>query len=280
MTPESLSIFYGIASAAVWGTGDFCGGLAAKRTDVYRVVLLAHLFGLFVMAGLALGLKEQMPTATDLLFGALAGLGGMMGVLAFYQGLSQSRMGVIAPIAAIVTAIIPITVGMWSEGVPPTFQLLGMGLALFAVWFLAGSDGLAGVQWRELGYPALAGIGFALFLLLINQVTDGSVFWPLVAARSASSCFLFVVTRFRPSSQMPGWNQLIIIALAGLFDAGGNALFTLAAQSGRLDIASILSSLYPASTVLLAWLILGERLSVAQRWGAGLAFVALVLITL
>lgn len=280
MTADSLAIVYGLASAAVWGAGDFSGGLAAKRTDVFRVVLFAHVVGLCAMFGLALYFGERAPTYYDLLFGALAGLAGMIGVLAFYQGLSQSRMGVVAPIAAMVTAIIPIAVGIWYEGIPLSSQLIGFGIALYAVWLLAGGEGMANVKWRELSFPIVAGFGFAFFLVFIDRVTDSAVFWPLAASRGASIAFLLALSLFRPTKSPPSVNQWPIIAAAGIFDAGGNAFFTLAAQAGRLDIASVLSSLYPATTVLLAWFLLGERLTARQWWGAGLALVALVLITI
>lgn len=278
METESLSVLYGVASAAVWGTGDFCGGLAAKRANVNRVVLLAHLFGLQIMVLLAFILHEQAPEGKDLLFGSLAGLAGMVGVLAFYQGLAQSKMGVIAPLAAVVTALIPLVVGITVEGFPSSLQLAGIAIALTAVWFLAGGGDLPAIQWRELSLPALAGMGFALFLILIDQVNTGAVFWPLAAARGASVVVLLAATRLRVRSLVPPSSQLFVIALAGIFDAGGNALFALAAQTGRLDISAVLSSLYPASTMLLAWLFLGERLSVGQGWGAALAMVALVLV--
>lgn len=283
MTSETLAILYGLTSAAVWGTGDFTGGLATKRVDVYRVVLLAHFIGLILFMSLALLTGEALASGADLRYGAVAGLAGMVGLLALYRGLADNGMGITAPLAAVVTAVIPIIVGAMIEGLPSSLQLVGFGVGLVAVWFLAGSEEGEGIHWRELTLPVVAGVGFGFFLVLIDRVSGGALFWPLTASRAASVIFLVIVIQRRPQSSLTlagiGMGVLPLILLSGVFDAGGNAFAMLAAQTGRLDIASILSSLYPASTVLLAWLLLGERLSLPQRWGAVLALAAVVLIT-
>lgn len=280
MTSETLAIIYGLAAAAVWGTGDFAGGLASKRTDVTGVVFLSHLVGLLLFLGLALILQETIPSGWDFFYGAVAGLAGMAGLLALYKGLAEGRMGITAPLAAVVTAVLPMLVSFVIEGLPQTIQIVGFGLGLLAVWFLAIDEAGGTIHLKLLGLPFLAGIGFALFLILIDRVTPGALFWPLTSARVASVLFLLFVLQNRSQSHLPTVAALPFVIASGIFDAGGNAFAMLAAQTGRLDIASILSSMYPASTVLLAWLILGERLSVTQRWGAILALIALVLITM
>lgn len=285
MTSETLAIIYGLASAAVWGTGDFAGGMASRRTTATRVVTVAHTIGFVLFVALAILFREAIPGGRELFFGALAGLMGMGGLLALYRGLAENGMGITAPLAAVVTAVIPIFVGIVNEGLPTSIQIIGFCIGLGAVWFLASGGGESGFRWRELLLPVVAGIGFAGFLVFIDQVSAGAVFWPLTAARAASVAALLLVLRFwrTPASDQTkslGMQAWLLMAMAGLFDAGGNAFVTLATQTGRLDIASILSSMYPASTVLLAWLILGERLTVSQRWGAVLALVAVVLIAL
>lgn len=285
MNTNLLSIIYGVSAALVWGTGDFAGGLATKRIDAKRVVLFAHIVGFTFFTVLAMLFGEPIPSSRDLLFGALAGLMGMGGLLALYRGLADNEMGITAPLAAVVTAIIPILFGFVFEGLPTSIQLAGFCFGLGAVWFLAGVGGEGKFRWREVKLPVAAGIGFALFLVLIDQVSEGAVFWPLAASRTASVLTLLIATKFLSKSESVGQmlgraTPWLLILITGLFDAGGNALIVLAAQTGRLDITSILSSMYPASTVLLAWLILGERLTVPQRWGAVLAFVAVVLIAM
>lgn len=283
--PELLAVAYGLASAAVWGAGDFSGGLATKKGNVYVVVTLSQLVGLACLLALALLLEGALPPARDLLFGALAGLAGVIGVLALYTGLAQGRMGVVAPMTAVLTAAIPVVVGISAEGVPSLWVLAGFALALTAVWLLSGGGKADGIRRDELGLALLAGLGFAFFFVFIDQISIGVVFWPLTAARLASVLLLllFILGRrwwggVRPAS-LPR-SLLPIIALSGILDSGGNYFFALATQSGRLDIAAVLASLYPASTVLLALLVLKETLGPRQWLGVAVALVALILITL
>jgi drug/metabolite transporter (DMT)-like permease len=156
--------------------------------------------------------------------------------------------------------------------------VVGFGLALVAVWLLSSASGGVGARARELGLAITAGLGFGLFLILIDRVSESAVLWPLVAARTTSIIFLFVYASVRRGWVRQARNQLPIIALAGIFDTGGNAFFALATRLGRLDIAAVLGSLYPATTVLLAWLILKEGLTPGQWLGVVTALAALVFI--
>lgn len=283
--PELLAVAYGLASAAVWGAGDFSGGLATRRGNVYGVVLLSQAVGLFCLLGLALLLEGALPPARDLLFGAVAGIAGMLGLLALYAGLARGQMGVVAPLTAVLSSIIPVIVGIITEGAPPVWVLLGFGLAVTAVWLFSSGGKTGRIKLAELALALLAGLGFSLFFIFIDQVTIGAVFWPLVAARLAAVplLLLFVTVQQQRANarwKPPATHLLPIIALAGILDSGGNYFFTLAAQSGRLDIAAVLASLYPASTVLLARLILKEKLGSRQWLGVVMALVALVLIAL
>jgi drug/metabolite transporter (DMT)-like permease len=278
--PELLAVAYGLASAAVWGAGDFSGGLATRQGNVVGVVLLSQAIGLFCLLGLALLLEGALPPLRDLLFGGLAGIAGAVGLLALYSGLAQGQMGVVAPITAVLSALIPVIVGIVTEGVPPVLVLLGFGLAVTAVWLLSTGGKTKGIRREELGLALLAGLGFSLFFIFIDQVSAGVVLWPLVAARVAAVPLLLLFVTVRRQWQRPSRNLLPIIALAGILDSGGNYFFVLAAQSGRLDIAAVLASLYPASTVLLARLILKEKLGSRQWLGVLVALIALVLIAI
>ena len=281
--PELLAVAYGLASAAVWGAGDFSGGFASKRGNVYTVALLSQLVGLVCLLGLALLFEKALPPARDLLFGGLAGLVGLVGILALYTGLAQGRMGVVAPTTAVLSASIPVVVGIIIEGFPPIWALVGFGLAVMAVWLLAGGGKADGLQRDELGLALLAGLGFALFFVFIGQI-ETAVFWPLTAARITSVPLLAIFLLSRKFHyarwERPGHLVLLVIALSGVLDTMGNYFFALATQSGRLDIAAVLASLYPASTVLLARLVLKETLGSRQWVGVGVALVALVLIAL
>ncbi len=277
---ELLAITYGLASAASWGAGDFSGGFATKRNNVYSVVLIAHLISGVLLVALALFMGEPLPTWNDVLLGGLAAIFGMLGLMALYRGLASGRMGIVAPVAAVTTAALPIVVSFFLEGAPTSTQLVGFLIALIAVSLLAGVGGSAVIKANELALAVAAGMGFALFYIVINQVNQDSVLWPLVSGRITTVTLLFLFVMLTAQWSRPTAAHLPTIALAGIFDTGGNVFFVLAAQAGRLDIASVISSLYPAMTVLLAWVILKERL-VKQQWvGVVAAIVALVLIAL
>ena len=161
-------------------------------------------------------------------------------------------------------------------------QLVGFAAALLAVWLISGSngDGFTGLRWQELRLPVIAGLGFGLFFISIDRVSDQAILWPLVGARAASiSIMLILALIYRQGDHRPAKSQLGIIALVGISDAAGNAFFALATSLGRLDIAAILSSLYPAMTILLARLILAEHLTRRQWMGLAVALIAVVLIT-
>jgi drug/metabolite transporter (DMT)-like permease len=249
---------------------------------VTSVVIVSQIVGGLFLASLALLFREALPSPTSLLMGVLAGIGGVIGLLALYGGLANGRMGVVAPLAAVISAALPVLLSLFTEGLPKPTQLAGFVLALLAVWLLSGM----GWRWQtavprqELAYAAVAGAGFALFFIFIDRVEAGSLFWPLTAARAASVSLLIIWVAVRREWVRPSPNQLPIIALAGVLDALGNAFFALAARLGRLDIAAVLASLYPGSTVLLARLILKEKLTRWQWLGVLLALAALVLITL
>lgn len=280
MSSEAATVAYGLASAAAWGAGDFGGGLATRRSSARGVILFSQLIGvglLFLLMGF---MPQPAPLPRDLIFGVLAGICGSLGLVGLYTALSRGRMGVVAPVAAVVTAVIPLITGFFLEGSPPLQKMGGFLLAMLAVWFLSRSSAQLTVAPRELLLPAAAGVGFGLFFIFIDRVTAGVILWPLIAARLASIVIMTVWSLARRPFTAPTWRQLPLIALAGIGDTGGNAFFALAAQAGRLDIASVLASLYPAATVLLAWLVLKERLGLKQWLGVALAAAALPLIAL
>jgi drug/metabolite transporter (DMT)-like permease len=272
-----MTILYSLVAALFWGAGDFSGGLATKRSSPHSVVIVSQMLGVGVLTLLALSFEGGVPAPDDMMWGGLAGVFGGTGLVVLYHGLAQGRMGVVAPVAGVVTVIVPVIVGMLSEGFPGILRVMGFGFALVAVWYVSRTDG-GGIRLGELKLPILAGMEFGIFMIFMDRAGETSVFWPLVAVRVASISVLLIIATVSRQSCTPAVGQLKIIALAGLFDTGGNALFILATQSGRLDIAAILSGLYPAATVLLAWLILKEKINRQQWLGVLFALLAIVLI--
>jgi drug/metabolite transporter (DMT)-like permease len=266
-----------LAAAGVWGGGDFAGGLATKRANVFRVVAGAHACGLVFMLTLALLTREAFPPVSSLYWGAVAGITGAFGIAALYKALAVGRMGIVAPVAAVITGVLPVLVGIRSEGMPDRLQLAGFVLALVSIWVIARPDGEIDSH-RGLGLAILAGVMFGLFLVAGKQAGHSGVFWPLVAARTASTLLMLVIVAFSPSDGRSLRPALVPILMSGVLDSGANALFIAATQHGRLDVATVLSSLYPASTVILARVMLKERISKMQTAGIFAALVAVAMI--
>jgi drug/metabolite transporter (DMT)-like permease len=187
-------------------------------------------------------------------------------------------MGVVAPVSAVVTAVLPLLFGLFLEGLPGMLQMVGFGTAIVAVWLLSRPPQGGQAQLHQLALPVLAGLGFGTFLIVIDHVSDSAVLWPLVSARFASLTVLFLLVVFMRQRQWPALRQLPLMIIAGLFDVGGNTFYALAARVGRLDTAAVLSSLFPGITVLLAWIVLKERLGHEQWAGVAVAMVAVLLI--
>jgi drug/metabolite transporter (DMT)-like permease len=269
----------GLASAACWGAGDFCGGLASKRTHVYSVIITSQIVGVGLLIGLAFAFGEAVPAPDQLALGGAAGFAGTIGLLALYRALATGRMGVAAPIAAIVGAALPVLVGFSIDGLPSGLQLIGFAVALLAVWLITQAPDAA-LRLRELTLPLVAGLAFGVFFVLIGTVKEGFVFWPLVAARCTSLGALWITATLSHQPRLADRAHWRLVALVGIMEVGGNAFFVLAGQTGRLDVAAVISSLYPATTVWLAWVILKERLSRQQLMGVAAALAAIVLISI
>jgi drug/metabolite transporter (DMT)-like permease len=274
---EFAAVGFGLAASVSWGTSDFSGGMAAKRVHVFGVMTISYAVGLVLLIGLALARQGPVGPVSDLLWAAGAGLVGAVGLAAQYRALAVGRMGIAAPVAAILGATIPVIFSAFVDGMPGSLRVIGFGLAIFSVALISraqtGSGGTDG-----LGLAVIAGIGFGLFFIMIDQVSDDAVFWPLVAARGASLVALLIVTLSSGQARLPSRADLRIVLLAGALDVGGNTFFLLAAQSGRLDVATVLSSLYPAVTVILARSILKEHVTRVQGLGIAAALVAIPLI--
>jgi drug/metabolite transporter (DMT)-like permease len=266
-----------LSAAAIWGGGDFSGGIAVKRANVFRVVAGAYACGLLLMLALAWITGEPIPPYSSLGWGVVAGITGGFGIAALYKSLAIGRMGVVAPVASVVTAVLPVLFGFRTEGLPDRLQLAGFALALASIWLVARPDGEIDSH-RGLGQAILAGVLFGLFLVSGKQAGQGGVFWPLVAARAASTLLMLLIVAWLPRDPRSLRPALLPILLSGLCDSGANALFIAATRHGRLDVAAVLSSLYPASTVILARVLLKERISRMQGVGivGALAAVALI----
>jgi drug/metabolite transporter (DMT)-like permease len=272
------TVIFGLTASLCWGSSDFSGGLASRRAYVGSVVLTSYAVGLVLLVTLALIWKEPFPAPVDVLWGGLAGLAGVLGLLSFYSALSRGKMGIAAPISAVLTAALPVLFGMFSAGLPTLPQLGGFVLAGLSIGLIAGPQ-RAEASPQGIGLAVLAGCGFGCFFILISQVQPASTFWSLAMASLSSMAVLLPLLRFQRKPLRPGVAIAPLVALAGVLNALGTAFFVLAAQSGRLDVAAILSSLYPAATVGLSVLVLRERVIRIQAVGILLVLLAVPLIS-
>ncbi|MBV6397178.1 MAG: hypothetical protein HFACDABA_02783 [Anaerolineales bacterium] len=278
-----LSVLFGLISAIGWGAGDFTGGLAARRIGAPRAVFHSEWIGILMLLLIATLAGEPFPALRVLLVALCAGMIGSAGLLLLYSSMTRGMMSIATPVSALLAAALPVFVGMIRDGFPGWLTFFGFGFALFAVWMISqGEDGVTDLlaHISDLKLPLLAGLCFGLYFVVIHEATrDGATFWPMVFSRTGGlilvSVYLFLTRaslRVTPSA----WPYILV---NGVFDVAGNMFFILAAQAGRLDVASVLSSLYPGGTVLLALIFLKERLARAQWLGIAAALIAIVLMT-
>lgn len=278
-----MAIVLALASAVVYGTADFLGGLASRRASVFGVVAVSQLVGLVALLALLPWLGGPVG-AEDLAWGAASGLAGSTGLVIFFRALAGGVMSVIAPVTAVTAAAVPVLVGLLGGDTIGPWAAAGIALALAAVVLVSAEGGLAALRSARPATlaPALAaGAAFGLFFVLLDRTSQDSGLTPLVTARLASVGLVVLIALAGKRSLMVGRTALPLVALSGVADMTANALFLLATQQpGQLAITGVLASLYPVSTVILAQVLLRERLAGAQVAGLGTAVAAVVLITL
>lgn len=276
-----LGLLYGLGAAAVYGAADFIGGLMSRRVPPATVVFFSQLFAVpLVLISLPFGGGE--PSAAALAWGAGAGVAGGIGVLFLYRGLSRGRMSVVAPITALAAAGLPVLYGIARGERPSALAVGGVVLGLVSIWLISMSAGADDEVAQASGVidGLVAGAGFGIFFIVLDRAPGDSGMWPLLGTRAGSLAFvggLLLARRERLKASRP---DLPGIAAAGLLDFGANILFVLATRTGLLAIAAVLTSLYPAGTVLLARIFLKERLTRVQAAGLVVGAAGVILIGL
>ena len=281
-----MPYFLALASALLYGAADFTGGLASRRAGTLPVVLLSQLSGLILLLVLLPILPPASPSRTDLLWGVSAGLSGGVGVALLYRALAIGRMAVVAPTTAVCAVALPVAVSLLLGERPGPLAVLGIVLGVGAIVLVsqqttseaAASDRRAGGRLPPgVGIALVSGLAIGLFFLSLARTRPEAGMWPILASRATSvTLFGLVIAAGRHALRMRG--LLMLTLLCGVVDMSANALYLLAARTGPLSVVVTLSSLYPASTVLLARVVLGERLNARQVVGVGCALAAIVLI--
>jgi drug/metabolite transporter (DMT)-like permease len=298
-----VGVVLGLLSGITYGASDFIGGLASRRSSTLSVVVISQLSGLIALLLLMPILPRAMPTMTDLGWGVLSGVAGAAGISLLYRGLAIGRMSLVSPITAVIAALIPFAVGLLMHERPSPFALGGVAIALLAVVLVSTTDmpgepasnaapGLVGSRIGSRGRAAvrtwalqpglieavLSGIGVGGFFVFIARSHAQAGLWPLAGARCASIAILVALALVGRRTLAPQPGSWTIISLAGVLDMLANAFYLMATRRGLLAIVAVLASLYPASTVLLARVILHEKLSRLQLVGVACALVAVALI--
>jgi drug/metabolite transporter (DMT)-like permease len=275
------TVLFGLAASLFWGSGDFSGGLASRRAKATSVIIAGYSVGFVLLVALALLFREPFPRPSDMLWSALAGMAGVIGLVAFYSALASGTMGLVAPISGVLTAALPVLYSALTLSLPTPIQLGGFALAILATIFISlpEREREAHGSLRDIGLALIAGCGFGVFFILISRVSSASTFGSLAVARLTSVGALLALSLIQRRPISPGMAVAPLIVAAGVLDALGNIFFLLSAHSGRLDVAAIVSSLYPAATVLLAALLLRERVRPVQTAGILMALIAIPLIS-
>lgn len=277
-----MAVLLALTSAVVYGMADYCGGRASRRQPAAFVALLGQVFSVVLLMVVVLVDGTAVPAGGTWAWGAAGGAAGAIGLGAFYFALANGAMTVVAPLTAVVGAVLPVVVGIATGERPEALAYLGILLAIAAVALVSGaaSRHTGRVRPLVLGAAIVAGLGFGLLFVALDRTDPDAGLWPLVAARCASVPLLLavvVVLRARPAADRP---SLRFAVVAGVFDMAANVAYLEAVRAGFLSVVAVISSLYPASTVALARLLDGERVNRWQRAGLVVAVVALVCITL
>jgi drug/metabolite transporter (DMT)-like permease len=270
--PAALSL----AATFAWGLSDFLGGSASRRVNAFLLTTITHISGTAFMVALAITFRSSFPGRNSLLWAMAAGVVAGAALAVFYRALAAGNMGLTAPIGAVLGAGIPTIVDMIAEGRPGAIRIVGFVMAGIGIWLISRPEDSQGRP-HGLMMAMLAGIGFAGYFLCVRQAGNGSVFWIAAISRAmsfATTAIMVLATRqFRPmNSAGVAWGLL-----TGLLDISGSAFFIRASQAGRLDTAVVISSLYPAVTVLLARIVLKEHFS---RWKLAGMLAALLAVTM
>ncbi len=275
-----MGVLLSLLAAVAYGLSDFIGGLASRRTTAWPVAFLADLGALLGAIVLAVFIAGS-PSGSDLAWGCLAGAGGGIGGAFLYQGMATGRMGVVGPVSAVGATILPVAAGLLGGERPAVVVWLGICVALPGIWLVSREPGQpggpAGVA-DGLVEGILAGLGFGVLFAAMGQVPDGSGYWPLVAAQTLGLFAIAITATVLQQNWVPRARSELWGLPAGMLATVAVFAFLLATQSGLLAVAAVITSLYPAVTILLAALVLKEHVHRIQGIGLALCAVAVMLV--
>lgn len=274
------SILLAATAALVWGMSDFCGGKGSQRAHPLAVTVVSQILTL-PLIGVGLLAIAGTPRPSDIAWGMVGGVAGLIGIALLYRGLSAGAMSIVSPITAVTAAVVPLLIGLLLDGALSAIGLAGTICAVLAIALISaapGAGGGAGPVSRGLLVLALtAGAMFGVFFIILGQVNPDSGLWVLVGVRLSSIPLGLLIAARNGTSLRMSRQSLTWAGLAGSLDLAGNGFFLMAAAQGHLSIVAVLASLYPTSTVLLALAVDKERVRAVQVAGLGLAATALAM---
>jgi drug/metabolite transporter (DMT)-like permease len=276
-----VTVVLGLLAAVLYGVGDFAGGIASRRHTALTVLLFSYPVGAVLMAAM-LPLFGGHPDTHSAVYGLAGGAAGLVGVALMYSLMTVAPINIISPVTAVLAAIVPVVIGVGLGERPHRSAWIGIALGLGAVVLVSHTTdehphGRIGV--RVIALALVSGLGFGMYFVFLARAGDDSGLWPLVVSRFSSAALIVPLAAARGAFSIVRGRMLGVVALAGGCDALANMFFLLATRHGLLSLASVLTSLYPASTVILAVLVLHEHTSRTQRLGLALAGGSIVLIT-
>lgn len=273
-----MGILLATLASVFTGTGDFLGGLASRGGSVWGVGTWNHIAGAVIVPFLALALGGAI-TVNLLVWGSAAGIAGAVGVVALYAGFAHSSMSVVSPIAAVGSATWPVLWSMAHGDIPGGLVLIGIVVGIVAIWVVSGGSRTTLVgDPVGLKYGVISGLGFGAMLILLSFTADGSNIWALLPARISGAVFLIILASRLGHRVHLARRSFLLAILAGTATVIGNGLFIISAGIESLAVATVLAAMFPATTVLLAWLVLRERLTPRRMSGLALALAAVGLV--
>ena len=271
-------VLLGVGSAAAWGTGDFAGGIAARRAGGLLVTGAAQVVGLVLLLIAAAVLRPAAPATWTIVLGALGGIAGGLGLAALYRGLGMGAMGLVSAVSGVGGVLIPLVVGvvLWGTQIQP-LQLAGVGCALVAIAAASGAT-TRGVSREAVLLAMVAAVGFGLWFVFLDRASDHDQLWALVASRGSASIVVGGSALLRADRRALG-SVAPLVAVAGILDVAANGMVVLAFATIPVGIAAALSGTYPLATMLLARTFLGEALPRLGLLAVALAVIGIVLIS-
>jgi len=278
-----VSVLLALASSVAWGVSDFLGGLTSRRIALIAVLLITQFVGLALMLPLAMLHAAPLLDAPSVAFAVGGSACGLIGIAALYRGMGKGLVSIVAPISA-TGAAVPVLLGLLRGERTTPLQSVGIALALTGIVLASRAAGEPNSASRPLlargvGLALVAALGFGGFFVLLHEASVRDVLWATVVQRLTGVCIMVIATLLMRPSLTVGWARLPSLVLIGALDTGANVLYAYASTLGLVSLAAVLASLFPVVTVILARVVLRERLSATQGTGVVCALTGVALIS-